>query len=248
MLKHRLKILSQHSLAFWRFLSSRELRVTIANSTYIGDGIVTKHFLPFADTKMKQSFEKSFDEIPNKYQTLRSIEWRFSILAWAMNQTRHVPGDVIECGVWYGVLSRALLNHYQFSDPRKFILLDSWGESGFSMKGPYKRNNYLADIFEIVQRRFSDTSAILVRGPLPETLNRIDSSSISLLMIDLNTGQLEKQILENLWNKLPSNAIVYLDDYGQDFPLVRKAIDEFVSEHNQSLLVFPTGQAIVIKA
>jgi hypothetical protein len=248
LLKHHLKILAQDYLAFWRFLSSRELRITIANSTYVGDGIITKHFLPFGDEDMSRSYAESFDQIPKHHKTLRKIEWRFSILVWAMHQTRQVPGDVIECGVWYGVLSRALLNQFHASDPRRFVLLDSWGESGFSMLGPYKRSNYLKDIFEVVQNRFRGTNAVFVRGSLPETVSKIDSEKISLLMIDLNSGSLEKEIMEMLWDKLPINAIVYLDDYGQDFPLVRKAIDEFVYEYNQSLLVFPTGQAVIIKA
>ena len=247
LLKHHVKIIAQHNLAFWRFLSSREFRITVANATYVGDGIITKHFLPFEDAKIRQSFTESFDQIPEQHKTLRKIEWRFSILVWAMNQTRQVPGDVIECGVWYGVLSRALINQFHASDPRKFVLLDSWGESGFSMLGPYKRTNYLKDIFEVVQNRFSGTTAVFVRGSLPETLAKIESEQISLLMIDLNSGSLEKRIMEMLWDKLPTNAIVYLDDYGQDFPLVRKAIDEFVFEYKQSLLVFPTGQAVIIK-
>jgi len=245
--KHRLKMLSHDYVAIWRILSSRDLRTTIATSTYVGDGIVTRHFFPFVDPRISKSFEASFDQIPEKYKTLRKIEWRFLILVWAMNQTKNVPGDVIECGVWYGVLSRALLNQFQSTDSRKFILLDSWGQSGFSMLGPYKRFNYLTDIYEVVRSRFNGTSAEFVRGSLPDTLTKINSENISLLMIDLNSGRLEKEIVELLWDKLPTSAILYFDDYGQDFPLVRAAIDEFVQEYKQSLLVFPTGQAVIIK-
>ena len=93
-----------------------------------------------------------------------------SILMWAINQTKSIKRDIVECGVWYGILSKALLN--QFSNTslqRNFILFDSWGEEGFSMKGPYKRWNYLKDIFEVVRNRFQGTSAVLVRGTLPDS-------------------------------------------------------------------------------
>ncbi len=246
--KHRIKIIAHQVKALYRFIISYDLRIIIANYTYIGDGIVTRHFLPFASKDIMVNFLESFKDVPKKYTTLRKIEWRFSILIWAINQTKSIKGDIVECGVWYGILSKALLN--QFSNTslqRNFILFDSWGEEGFSMKGPYKRWNYLKDIFEVVRNRFQGTSAVLVRGTLPDSLFSYNFSQISILMIDLNSGWLEKEILEILWDKISLNGIIYFDDYGQDFPLIREAIDEFVEKYRQSLLVFPTGQAVIIK-
>jgi hypothetical protein len=244
MIRHRL---SYELRAWFRFLTNKKLRKLISDYTYMGDGILTTHYLPFKDSKVQSSFDDAFSKVPKKFTTLRKIEWRFSILVWAYRQTIPLGGVVIECGVWYGVLSRALINHYSATDPRKFLLFDSWGESGFSMQGPYKKNNYLQDIYDVVRQRFQNTPAHLIRGSLPGSLQIDDTDCISLLMIDLNSGWLEYEVLALAWDKIPQGGIIYLDDYGQDFPIVREAMDKFVKERDQNLLVFPTGQAIIIK-
>lgn len=233
--------------SYLSFTQSKTIRLIVRDYTYAGDGIITSQFLPFNDGKTQTAFKESFELVPAQYQTLRNLEWRFHILIWAMNQTKKIDGDIVECGVWYGILSRALLNYFGKDDLRKFILFDSWGESDFEMQGPYKRKNYLDDIFDVVTRRFAAEEVTFIRGTLPKSLEKSSLNKISLLMIDLNSGWLEKEILEILWNKVSKDAIVYFDDYGQDFPLVRRAIDEFVNEYKQTLLVFPTGQAIIIK-
>lgn len=244
MIRHRL---SYELFAWSRFLTQKKLRKLISDYTYVGDGILTTHYLPFKDSKVKWSFDNAFSMVPKKFATLRKIEWRFSILVWAYRQTIPLGGVVIECGVWYGVLSRALINQYSETDSRKFLLFDSWGESGFSMQGPYKTHNYLQDIYDVVKERFMNTPARLVRGSLPGSFQIDEVDCISLLMIDLNSGWLEYEVLTLAWDKIPLGGIIYLDDYGQDFPIVREAIDKFANERNQNLLVFPTGQAIIIK-
>ena len=229
------------------YYHSKAIRSVLRDFTYAGDGIITSQFLPFKDSKIESAFRDSFEMVPEKHSTLRSIEWRFHILIWAMKQTRGIPGSVVECGVWYGILSRALLNYFGTSEKRSFLLFDSWGEPGFQILGPYKRKSYLEDIFSIVEKRFPDQNVTLIRGSLPNSIDEFDTGQISLLMIDLNSGSLESEILEKLWDRIPIKGIVYFDDYGQNFPLVREAIDKFILEYKQSLLVFPTGQAIVIK-
>lgn len=37
------------------------------------------------------------------------IRCRAHIVSWAANQTLNIPGDFVECGVWYGILSKKIL-------------------------------------------------------------------------------------------------------------------------------------------
>jgi hypothetical protein len=239
--------LQTETLAYLIFAGNSKLRFIVTQATYIGDGIVTSHYLPFLEPKILRSFSSSFDHVPSRLKTLRDIQWRFQILIWAMGSTQRVKGEVVECGVWYGILSKSLMNYFHESDYRKFYLYDSWGEDGFLMDGPYKKDNYKEDIFDIVVKRFKQTNSVLVRGSLPKTLHTSLPQYISLLLIDLNSGNLESDVLEICWPKIPSGGIVYFDDYGQNFPLIRESIDKFVEKFCQNLLIFPTGQAILIK-
>jgi hypothetical protein len=164
-----------------------------------------------------------------------------------MNFSKKIQGEVVECGVWYGVLSRALLNYFRESDDRKFYLFDSWGQSGFKLNGYYKKGNYIEDIFEDVKLRFPDQKVKLIRGQLPGSLNNKLPRFISLLMIDLNSGIVEVQILDKCWPRIPRGGIIYFDDYNSDFPLITNSIDGFVEKFKQNLLVLPSGQALIIK-
>ena len=66
-------------------------------------------------------------------------------------------------------------------------------------------------------------------------------------MIDMNSGVPERLGLEFFWDKISSGGIVYFDDYGQNFPQLRIEIDNFLKDKSEKLMVFPSGQAILIK-
>ena len=233
--------------AFLTYCTNKKSRQILSNLKYSGDGLITTHYLPFEDSNIARAFLGSFEFIPKELKRLRDMQWRFIILMWAFNQTKYLKGEVVELGVWYGVLSKSLLNYFKNIDSRTFYLFDSWGQQGFKMQGPYKKFNYLADIYDVVKLRFKDDNVRLIRGILPDTLKSSLPNSISLLMIDLNSGKLEGEVLQTCWNKIVAGGIIYLDDYGQDFPEVRETINIFCKDYNQNILVFPSGQAIIIK-
>jgi hypothetical protein len=226
-------------------LYRKKIRNVVAQGKFVGDGIITRFDILGKDPKFIQSFTNSFDHIPLRYKSLRDLQLRFQILIWSMKFSKKVKGDIVECGVWYGVLSRALLNYFEEIDKRSFYLFDSWGQPGFKLKGFYKQGNYLENIFEVVKLRFPDRKVKLIRGKLPHSLNNKLPRLISLLMIDLNSGITEVQILNKCWTKIPKGGIIYFDDYNSDFPLIKNSIDKFVKKYQQNLLVFPSGQALI---
>lgn len=233
--------------AILSFLRYGKIRNLIAKASFVGDGLITRFDTFFNDPNLIESFNRSFNNIPKHYKSLRDLQLRFQILVWSMKFTRGINGDVVECGVWYGVLSRALLNYFNEIDDRNFFLFDSWGEPGFKIKGFYKLGNYQEDIFQIVQKRFPDTKVSLIRGYLPKSLRNKLPQRISLLMIDLNSGIVESQVLNKCWSRIPRGGIIYFDDYNSDFPKITSSINRFMEKHNQNLLIFPSGQALVIK-
>ena len=246
MFPKRISRLTSNLHFFVKYLTSLKLYRYFKKATYIGDGILTTHFIPNSN-EFRKSFTNSFHLVPEEFASLREIQIRAHIVNWCFNQTKEIPGSVVELGVWYGILTRCLLD-LQKQNTRKFYLFDSWGDEGFQIQGPYKQHSYKDDIYHIVKERFNDFPVVvLVRGSLPYSYDPFKDTPVSFLMIDLNSGLLEIEMLNLIWPRMSSGAIVYFDDYGQDFPIVRQSIDSFVLENSVNLLCFPTGQAIIIK-
>lgn len=235
--------------ALLNFISSKKIRAIISKEVFVGDGIITLQIDPRSNKKLNNSFLESFNQVPHQLKSLRDMHFRFGILIWAMKQTQEIKGSsgIVECGVWYGVLSKALINYFENQDSRTFYLFDSWGELDFEVEGFYKKGNYKKDIYNIVKTRFEDNNVRLVRGLLPNSLQNNLPKTVSLLLIDLNSGIVESEVLKICWPHIPKGGIIYFDDYNLGFPEVMRSIDLFVRQRNQNLLVFPTGQAIIIK-
>ena len=67
------------------------------------------------------------------------------------------------------------------------------------------------------------------------------------MSIDLNDGMPERQVLELLYERIVEGGIIYFDDYGWNYPLLRKLVNEFFEDKNETLLHFACGSSIVIK-
>jgi O-methyltransferase len=221
----------------------------IKNKTFCGDGILTSNYLPWeSDINLLDAYNLSFENIPAKYKTVRSMQFRAHIVTFCAHMAQGVKGDYIELGTWYGVLAKTICNQPELVTDRNFYLVDPFGMPGFKMKGKYKTGSYEEDIFEIVRYRFRNDSCVkLIRGVVPEILSSIPVDKVAFLLIDMNHGEPEIQGLEFFWSKIPSGGIVYFDDYGQNFPELRKHIDLFLEDKKERILVFPTGQAVLIK-
>jgi O-methyltransferase len=215
------------------------------NSTYISDGFATEHDVSFLnEPRFKTAFESAFKHIPSNHD-FRRIAWRAHIATWAANQAIHLKGDFVECGVWYGVLSRTICNYVDFkSYPGNFYLIDSWGE----MEGSHANPNYKVDIFDTVKKRFADTPNVnFVRELVPEALPQVTSNRIAYLSIDMNGCLAERAALEYFYPRMLAGGIIYLDDYGWGYPELRKTVDEFFADKPETILHFPSGNSIVVK-
>lgn len=152
-------------------------------------------------------------------------------------------------GVNYGVLSFVVASQSELLENRNYYLVDAFGMPGFKMSGEYKKTSYQDDIYDTVVQRFRFEPRVkVIRGLIPNILNEIPTKEIAFLMIDLNDGIPERQALELFWSKINSGGIIYFDDYGQNFPEVKRNIDLFLEDKQERLLVFPTGQSILIKS
>ncbi len=232
------------------------LRISFASNispeeknTFSNDGFTTTHFLGFrTDEKFNTAFSTAIKSIPKDGpNNLQKIEWRAHISTWAANQALRIgEGDFVECGVWYGVLSKTICEYLSIENfgDRKFYLVDTFGE----IQGSHTAEKYKKDIYDDVKDRFSIYPQIqIIRGVVPDCLSKITSSKIAYLAIDMNSSKPELETLKYFYKKIVKGGIIYFDDYGWEYPELRKVVDEFFSDKPETLLHFPSGNSIVMK-
>lgn len=229
--------------------SGRDQIITRTDASYYGDGFATRHFVGFLeDKKFVGAYKAAFDGIPSSVGDLiknQDIQWRAHICTWAATQALKLDGDFVECGVWYGMLSRAMCDYVNFEQVnRRFFLFDSWGK----MPGSHPKEYYQEDIYDLVCERFAKYPNVsLVRGLVPDVFGKVQIEKIAYLGIDMNGSIAERAALDNLYDKVVPGGIIYFDDYGWNYPELRATVDDFFKDKPESLLHFPSGNSIVVK-
>jgi len=217
----------------------------LKGTTFVGDGIITSHDISILG-RAEQSFQVSMEGLPIPViMNYSAIQWRVHICTWAASQVQDVEGDFIDCGVWYGALPKTICDFVDIDTTgRKYFLVDSWG----SDKSVQNESKYSEDIYDLVKQRFSGYNSVeLIRGLVPGALPQVSTRKVAFLALDMNGWEAELHALEYFYPILSKGAVVYLDDYGWDYPELRMAVTTFLQNKPEELLVFPTGNAIFIK-
>jgi hypothetical protein len=219
----------------------------VARNTFNGDGFVTMNYVGgFQNPRMEMAWNKSINELPVEIQKWNEkIKYRAHIVTWASGQVRDLEGDFVELGVFYGHLSKVILNFdTELLNNRDYYLVDPWGSFEFDFSNPL----YNEDIYEIVKSRFKPYPKVkLIRNMVPDALNEIPSQKIAFLMIDMNGFEAELAALHFFYPKMVTGGIIYFDDYGGRWPKLREVVDKFFEDKPEELLTFASPNAIVIK-
>lgn len=194
------------------------------------------------------------------------IEWRAHVACWAAVNGLKLGGAFVECGVNRGFLSRIIIDYVGIKARPRFYLLDTYagfsekylsqkqaeelkawhvrsGRSGLWQAGMYE------DCYEDVVRTFSDCPQVkIVRGVVPDTLQKVQEDRIAYLSLDMNCSVPEIAALEYFWPKLVPGAYVVMDDYGwPGHEEQRDAFDDWAKRADVPLLSLPTGQGLLVK-
>jgi hypothetical protein len=166
----------------------------------------------------------------------------------------HIPGDIVECGVWRGgsmiAVAATLLSEGHAL--RSLWLYDTY--EGMTTPDPRDRDfqrNPASERYESTSRRGAKWNAVtmeevrgnllrtgyppelfrFVCGPVESTIPANRPDSISLLRLDTDWYQSTKHELEQLFPLLQPNGVLIVDDYGH-WEGARRAVDEFVQSRN----------------
>ena len=198
----------------------------------------------------------------DQYMGPGSIGWRLHVLAWAVQATRTVPGDLVECGTFKGDMAFLITQVCDLAAAGKTLhLFDSFDGYSPTLSSPddfpgnpgffdFANTFYREEgIYEAVCKRFADNRHVrITKGFLPESLDGHAPDRVSFLHVDLNSPKAEIACLDVLFERISPGGIVLFDDYG--WKLFRKqkdAEDAFMTARGHPILELPTGQGLVFK-
>jgi predicted O-methyltransferase YrrM len=169
----------------------------------------------------------------------------------------HIQGDIVECGVYMGESSFLMLkanehtnkNFYGFdsfeglSEPEENDIINNeytfkWKKNDLSVSENIAFNN-----LKLFENRFE-----LYKGWIPEKFHKVENKNFSMIHIDVDLYQPTLDSIEFFWDKLNVGGVLVCDDYGfETCPGAKKAMDDFFSKKNMSVIHLPTGQGVVFK-
>jgi hypothetical protein len=223
--------------------------------TYRTDGLIT---ITNCDFINEPKFAKAYAaaKSTNPWEGF-TLQWRVYIICWLANLVKNKPGDFVECGVNTGAYARAVVEYTDFSSLNKFFYLfdtfegfpedqitDEERNKGLSYYG----GDHYKFVYDQVVQTFAPFPVKIIKGKVPETLQKCKTKSICFLSIDMNAVYPEIESIQFFWDKIVSGGVVVLDDYG--FPLhvhQKHAFDTFAEEKGIEILSLPTGQGIIFK-
>lgn len=183
------------------------------------------------------------------------VSWdRMWTLKWAFLQTRGIPGEIWEAGVYRGgtaLLLRMLIDKLHHGGPPTLRLFDSF--EGLPTVTENVDSHKAGD--------FNDTSLAAVKllvgedsfieyhpGWVPDTFRGVPPGPVRFAHIDLDLYQPMLDASSEVYPRLVPGAVIVFDDYGMHSCYgARKAIDEFFYDKPEVPFALPTGQAIVVK-
>jgi O-methyltransferase len=198
----------------------------------------------------------------NQYSSPDGLAWRLNTLIWAARRALGIPGDFVECGVYYGDMSWVVTEVLDLPGAgKRFYLYDTF--DGFSAKYSseadfpdtpqlFNINNRaykIAQLYETVRDRFRVKPYVhVIKGVVPDVLRDVAPATVAYLHIDMNSPNAEIGALNVLFERLSPGGIVIFDDYGWTvFRKQKLAADRFMGAHGYDILELPTGQGMVIK-
>lgn len=174
-----------------------------------------------------------------------------NILFQLLEQTRDIPGDVAECGVYRGAtllpiglflkqrgLGKTLFGFDSFAGFDEAIAIDlQMGGAGCDHKklGGMGQTTQEAVGRKIERLGLADTIR-LVPGFFEKSLPRAADQRFSFVHLDCDIYQSYKTCLEFFYPRLTPGAIVLLDEYNDPpWPGCNKAVDEFLADKPEAL-------------
>jgi O-methyltransferase len=165
-----------------------------------------------------------------------------------VRQIEHLPGSVLEVGVWRGGTGCLLAANTS----KPVILCDTF--SGV-VKASAKDSKYHGGEHSDCSRSMVEQLALglnvnvdIREGIFPDDFPELARGAFSFVHIDVDVYQSAKEILNSVWPNMPTGGIVVFDDYGFDnCDGITKLVNEFRGRPNTLLIHNLNGHAVMVK-
>ncbi|MBK9759736.1 MAG: class I SAM-dependent methyltransferase [Flavobacteriales bacterium] len=165
------------------------------------------------------AFREAYERI--RHNTLVDVYRCFEL--WQLvERGKHVPGNILEVGVWRGGTGGLMAKAAQlFSSGTRVFLADTFkgvvkaGEKDTNYKGGEHADTTIDTVKALLADLGADNVSFLV-GIYPDEIDRtvLGDTPLKLCHIDVDTYASAKDIFDEVWPRMASGGAVVFDDYG----------------------------------
>lgn len=213
-------------------------RVHNRHLKWISDSEYLKYWNSFKSKDSSKIHERRFQ----MYYLAKSVE--------------SLPGDTVECGVWFGASSFMIMKasskadrtHHIFDsfqglsepDERDYVFRDSvmrWKKGDLSIPEKVVEDNLRGE------GRFK-----LYKGWIPDKFNEVCDNVFCFVHIDVDLYQPTYDSIAFFYERLTPGGIILCDDYGfETCPGAFDSMNDFFADKPEKIIHLTTGQGLVIK-
>ena len=173
-----------------------------------------------------------------------------------------IEGDLVECGVWRGgsMMAAALTLKSLGDEQRRLYLYDTFegmsaptsedvARDGQKAEKKFSNRRLSEDTSDWCRSPIDDVKANLVttgysankmhfiKGKVEDVIpEHMPAGPVAILRLDTDWYESTRHEMQYLYPRLVRNGVLIIDDYGH-WQGARKAIDEYIAEHNLCLLL-----------
>ncbi|PHS13760.1 MAG: hypothetical protein COA78_06635 [Blastopirellula sp.] len=167
-----------------------------------------------------------------------------------LESTLHLPGDVIECGVYRGTSLRKIGRMIsEISPDKELFACDSFAGfpeekvgridvGWFRFLSRLRKKFQLADDTPARMEQFFSMYNIkgkIVKGFFSDTLQQFKQNSFCFIHVDCDIYESHIECLDELYQNLVPGGVAVFDDYGtKGWPGATVAVDEFFSSRDEA--------------
>lgn len=257
-------IKNKHEFLQVRIPSDSRLNIVNGPINYSDDVLHTNIIPHFSNDPLLQDAFSCWRRVDNSLIGENFLDWKYAISCQLAAQALRIVGDFVELGVFLGKTAYLINEFCALTEiNRRLWLYDSWeawnDDQANSAERAIGLHNHFRNVYNsvameeaerIVRKLFSSKPNVnIVKGPLPQTLatNSLPDH-IAFCSIDLNSWEVERHVLNEVWNRMSPGGILLHDDYGYPLHLNQATgIKEFAINRQIVPITLPTGQAVLLK-
>ncbi len=200
--------------------------------------------------------DPEFKHVWQNYKSGRArVHERKFNLYYIAKSLQHIPGDIVECGVFDGSSGHIMLAALPDRHYHGFDSFDGLSEPdgadipNDSHTFKWKKHdlkideNYTIKCLAHHEGRFT-----LYKGWIPDRFMEINNKRFSIVHIDVDLYKPTLDSLKFFYPLLNAGGIVVCDDYGSEAcPGAFKAMNEYAELVGTSVIHLTTGQGLIIK-